>query len=218
MIWARPIFRQHKLNNYWGLIKTAEGCITTKWPLPGNKVGLVMRRTNTLYHNAVSSLAVPISPNKSLTRRKTGRVRPYFTTGLLDQGFDPQTSALTAPQSIDAADALSLEEKCIYGRQSWLWFFPSLYSIIMSHLLHQSLCGSSRYKRIWLHYLKGWKPICAIVLNVVNPHPSQLFFNALVSLKRWDFKNIIITKRVHTDNLFLASFMSPSFRRILALM
>ena len=39
-------FNQHKLNNFLGLMKAAEGCSITKWPLPGNKLEPVMRMTN----------------------------------------------------------------------------------------------------------------------------------------------------------------------------
>ena len=34
---------QPELNNYYGPMKAAKECQTTKWPLPGNKLGLIMR-------------------------------------------------------------------------------------------------------------------------------------------------------------------------------
>ena len=33
---------QPELNNYYGPMKAAKECQTTKWPLPGNKLGLIM--------------------------------------------------------------------------------------------------------------------------------------------------------------------------------
>ena len=57
-----PRLSQHKFNNCKSLMKAAEECTTTKWRLPGNKFGLMMRTTNDQYIQMPMSSQQPKSP------------------------------------------------------------------------------------------------------------------------------------------------------------